>query len=475
MNIYNVVISSLIFITACTVLYFTVQADDQKVRLTDRGEIESEAIVNLARAYDQMMKVDQSEEISASNRLRMDTLTLHEGPQRVQNIAKLTRTLEAMNALYDLSSGYHKNLIATVLTFAEELKLEVVSTQEKAEAFKKQLEKSSECEVALEQMFDEIRRLNDRDNNLFEQVKTIAEKLKAQTESLEGLRSIDGEYKTVFDNLYALIAAQKERKSNYENALSSIASAAGVGAPMLGGEAGEVNTALAKMVSDIEAKYGVISQKQGELDSLNAEIASLEGTKTERETTIASLEEKKSGLNSDIKGLRSQIWEPDEGDPIPYIIQYKDYNKKYELVRGQVISVTPQMKMLQLDIGRALVVEQTIGTTGKTNKILCPILSGYEIEIVRPDDKGTIEDPITGKRMSPVAKVRIGNVSEYSAIADILSANKGIRVGDVAYFSAPVIEKIHTDLGGAVEAAPGEEEAAPGASGGTFTEDEIFE
>lgn len=450
MNLYNVIIGALVCIASCTALYFTMQSDEQKIRLMDRPEIKSEEIIRVAQAYDKMLHVDPTD-IAPSSRLRRDTLTLHEEFPPKHGISDLTQTLQSMDVLFDLSKAYRGNLISTISAFAQEMKLEMVSSEEKLKDFESKLANANEAEAALENMIDDVKRINDRDTNLFEQIKIIAEKLKVEAGQLEKMRGLEEEYKTAFEAINAKITAQKERKSQYESGIGTAASNAGVTAPMLGGEETETAAALTKLIKDIQDKYSVISQKQGELDGLKSQIADLENTRTERDNSIASLEERKSGLIADVKNLRGKIWAPDEGEPIPYIIKYQDYKLKYELVRGKVIEVKPQWKMVQFDIGRALVVKQVIGTTGNSNKILCPVLPGYEIEIARSNANG---------ELVPFAKAKINRVSEYSAIADILTASQPIKAGDTVFFSAPVIEKIHTDLGGGGENENASAEAA---------------
>lgn len=462
MNLYNVIISLLVCAASCTALYFTMQSDAKKENLMRGGEVKSQEIVSIAKSYDSLLRMNQDGKSPALS-LRRDTLTLQTGSKK-HNINALRDTLGNMKVIADLSETYHKNMIACIVQFAEMLKLDVVSTAANLQKFTDRLNDAAQADEALSDMVKQAEKIRERNNALIAQFKEVAKNLKMDVAEMAAVETVSEDYNVCFENILATVKKVKDRRAEYETALSVMSANAGLeGAMMLGGDDEEARNSLNAMTKGIQDKYTEIEQKQSELNGLKEQIASLETKRGELDQSITALNEKKSGLDDQIKGLRSQIWAPDEGEPIPYIIQDNDYKLKYGLVRGKVMTVKPKWKMLQLDVGRALVVEQPIGTTGKTNKILCPIFPGYEVDIARPTADG----------MNVIGKAKITSVSEFSSIADVLSITQPIKEGDVILFSAPVIEKIHTDLGGTetvAEDANANEDAADAAN-----DDDVFE
>lgn len=440
MNIFNLIISILLCGAAGTTLYFTMEGNQKKENFMGNAEVKSAKIVDIAKAFDELIALNP--ETTPAGKLERQHLTLHGDPAKNKNISTLKNALVQLRVLSDAIETYRNNLAKTTLEFARLLKLECVSTDAKITALTEKLNNADTLSEGLDEILKDAHKIRLRDDALIAQLRTIANNLKLDASAVAAITDVNAEYSECFDKVFDAIRAMKKRASDYESALQTMASNAGVSSPSLSGENDEVRSNLDNLISGIRSKYSEISQKQGELEGLNAQVAALEATRAERDATIAALTGKKADLDGNITNLRSQIWEPDEGEPIPYIIQDNDYKLKYELLRGTIITTNPAWKMMQIDIGRALVVEQPIGTTGKTNKILCPVLPGYELDIIRK----------SGNENEVIGKARITSVGEYASIADIVytAPTKRVRAGDQVIFSAPVIEKIHADLGGAV-------------------------
>lgn len=471
MKIFNVTLSILLCIAAAVALVFVVKFDEAKVRLIENPETKAERLVKLALAYDTLLNVDSTR--APSSVIRRDQLALDEN--KSMGITRIRKTLARFNDQYQIVKEYREQLVRTLISTAEALELPIAKGPEKQKAMEESLNNANNVEQTLLAMRDEVQKLQNRDKMLYDQLLEVMDKLNKQsripfdTSIISKMKNLYGEQAELFTAINVQITAIEKRKELLATYLSDIAVAAGVEAPNLSGDIAEVTMSIDNMFTQINTLLSQTRDLQSELRSEDAKVAKWEDKEARRKADLETLDNWIKYKEEYLHLMAKEIWnDPDPKELIDYQpIQFTEYYKKYEYVKGNITKVEHQWKTAQIDIGRAYIAEEPLKTQKgelghRVNKVRAPIYPGFIMKIYRPGVDKSIGDLL------------ITQVSECSAIGNIQNFTTPIQVGDYVKYDIEVRKQLNIALGGTTTAPKTtSEETSEG--GDTATDDPIDE
>ncbi len=449
MKIFNLTMSILLFAVAVTALVFTVKFDEAKTRLIENPETKAANLVKLAAEYDNFLNVNPTDAVSKN--IRRDTLALNE--EKNQGITRIKQTLKNFQTQFDNIKIYRDNLVKTIIGVSEALELPITQNKEDLEKVEIALKSAGNLQETLTTMSTQVQQIQTRDEMIYRELTNILEKLNREdripfkTDIIVKLKSLDGENADVFVAIQDQLTKIANRKSQLADYIGQVAAAAQIDPPVLTGKPQEAAAAIEAMFTAIGARMQTIATKESELESLKRTIQEKEDLEASRLADQKLLENWKEYLHNYLTEMAKEMYENATGEELikvaPTIIQFDQYKDKYTYLRGTIIKTEPKWKTVQMDIGRAYIIEAAIPGTGKLGravKVRAPVIPGYILDVYR------------GKKK--IGEVLITSVTESSSIGHIQNFTEIIKAGDTVRFSLKELERIDNDLSGGANKAP---------------------
>ena len=219
-----------------------------------------------------------------------------------------------------------------------------------------------------------------------------------------------------FDNMEKALKVDKDRRSKYELALSSIAGKVGRDRLDTGKYANSVNV----IVNNVE-KLRVLQQKTaGDLRTTQNKLRTTEKNLKASDNKVKNLTAVVKNRDNEIKVLKKALGlAPDA----KVTIWADGSNEARKLLSGNVLKVDNEFGYISIDLGSNTRVIQKIGN--REQKINPLIVSGLELVVV----DGSLED-----KAKFVSRVKVKEVGENCATADIPAGSKEIKPGYKVYW-----------------------------------------
>ena len=219
-----------------------------------------------------------------------------------------------------------------------------------------------------------------------------------------------------FDNMENALKTDKDRRSKYELALSSIAGKVGRDRLDTGKYANSVNV----IVNNVE-KLRVLQQKTaGDLRNTQNKLRTSENQLKQSNAKVASLNAAIKNRDSQIKDLKHALGLA----PNAKVVIWKDGSAEArKQLAGKVLKVDNEFGYISVDLGSDTRVTQKIGN--REIKVNPQITSGLELVVI----DGSLED-----KAKFAARVKVKEVGATCATADIPAGSKDIKPGYKVYW-----------------------------------------